>query len=300
MRSQGFRRLLDDVLQSGEPYVGKEVPAEFGVEGQRRTIYFNFVYSPLRDLHGQVDGILIIAFDVTDEIRAREELARTIHYNQMFTGILGHDLRNPLGAISATAEIMTMVHADDDRIAEPAQRILSSSRRMTRMIEQLLDLTRIRLAGGLAIERKHVDLSAILSAVLGEIERGVPEWKVQLKITGDARGHWDPDRLAQVLSNLLGNAAAHGAREVPTRIYVDGRDAFQLSATFANKGTIPPDLLPHLFEPFRGTAHARLNSRGLGLGLYIAKEIIGAHGGHIQVTSSEEAGTEFRVVLPRR
>jgi signal transduction histidine kinase len=186
------------------------------------------------------------------------------------------------------------------RALRPAARILSSADRMTRMIEQLLDFTRIRLAGGLGIERKQVDLAEVLRGVLGEIERAIPEWRVQLEIMGDARGHWDPDRLAQVLSNLAANAAAHGSCEAPARICVDGREPSQLSATFANQGAIPADLLPHLFDPFRGTAHTRIKSRGLGLGLFIAKEIIAAHGGEIQVTSSEEAGTRFHVVLPRR
>ena len=104
----------------------------------------------MRGPSGTIDGVLVIAFDVTDEVRARDELARTVRFNEMFAGILGHDLRNPLGAIMTGAELLLM-RSDRPDVAGPAKRILSSGERMSRMIDQLLDFTRIRIGNGLAI-----------------------------------------------------------------------------------------------------------------------------------------------------
>lgn len=294
-----YQEMLDGVLRTGERRLGKHAPAELGPAGQRRTVYLNFVYSPLRDAGGAVDGVLVIAFDVTDEVRAREELAQTVRYSEMFAGILAHDLRSPLAAITTAAQLVQLRRPDDERISTPVSRILSSSRRMARMIGQLLDFTRIRLGGGLRLERSSIDLGEVLKAVVGETESASPGWRGQMEIQGDARGHWDADRLAQALSNLAGNAAQHGAREVPAMVRLDGRGPGRVTVTFENRGTIPRELLPNLFDPFRSTQRVRSNARGLGLGLFIAREIVSAHGGEVAVASSEEEGTRFTVVLPR-
>lgn len=293
---------LDGVLRTGERHVGRHVPAELGPQGQRRTVYFTFVYSPLRDEAGAVDGVLATAFDVTDEVLAREALAQTVHYSEMFemfAGILAHDLRGPLGAITTAAQLVRLRRPDDDRIEIPVARILSSSGRMAKMIDQLLDFTRIRLGGGLRLERSRVDLGEVLKTVVGEMESASPGWRVRVETQGDAGGHWDADRLAQVLSNLAGNAAQHGEREAPALVRLDGREPARVTVTFENRGAIPNDLLPNLFDPFRSTQRELRNVGGLGLGLFIAREIVWAHGGEVAVASSEEEGTRFTVVLPR-
>jgi PAS domain S-box-containing protein len=299
LESQTFKRLLDDVLRTGEPYVGKEVRAELGPGATRRAVYFNFVYSPLRDLRGQINGVLVLAFDVSDELRAREELKRTIHYNEMFAGILGHDLRNPLGAIVTAAQLLVMRRPDDEKVVKPAERILSSSMRMSRMIDQLLDFARIRLAGGLELVRKPIDLGEVSTGVLGELQAASPDWDVRLETMGDLKGHWDEDRLAQLLSNLAGNAAQHGTADAPAFVRLDGRQADRVIVTIENRGTIPKELLPILFDPFRGTQHRHEKSKGLGLGLFISREIVLAHAGEVDVTSTSDQGTRFTVVLPK-
>ncbi|HEU4759169.1 MAG TPA: PAS domain-containing protein, partial [Dehalococcoidia bacterium] len=177
LEHQPYRECLDGVLRTGEQLIGKQVPVELGPEGQRLTSYFNFVYSPLRDPGGAVDGVLVVAFDVTDEVRAREALSQTVRYNELFAGILAHDLRSPLGAISTAAQLVKMRRPDDERIGPPVSRILSSSTRMARMIEQLLDFTRIRLGGGLRLERNSVDLVEVLRSVISETESASPGWR---------------------------------------------------------------------------------------------------------------------------
>jgi PAS domain S-box-containing protein len=299
LRSQPFRALLDRVLRSGEPYVGKETPARLGTGASGRIAYFNFVYAPLRDPNGEVEGIMVMAFDVSDEIRARDQLARAVQYSEMFTGILAHDLRGPLAAVVTSGHLI-LRRSGDEQIVKPVQRMLSSAERMTRMINQLLDFTRIRLGGGLALERSTCDLGELLRRVLAEVEGAAPGWRFELEAVGDAVGEWDADRLAQVVSNLAGNAAQHGSRETPLRVKLDGGDGAAVIVSFENQGQISPELVPTLFEPFRGRAEAREASKGLGLGLFISREIIVAHGGEISVTSTGEGGTRFQIVLPRR
>ncbi len=297
VESQVFNELLGGVLSTGDPHIGKEVRAELGSNGHRRSVYFNFVYAPLRDASGRVDGVLVVAFDVTDEVRARDEMSRTLRYNEMFAGILGHDLRNPLGSIMTAAQLV-LRRASDERFATPATRILESGERMSRMIEQLLDFTRIRIGGGLTLERRLVDAAELVRRVVAEVEAGADRSKFQLKSTGDTEGEWDADRLSQVFSNLAGNAAQHGAKARPVRVHVDGRDAEAITIEFSNEGQITESLLPNLFEPFRGTENKRTNANGLGLGLFISKQIVVAHGGAIHA-SSRDGETRFAVVLPR-
>jgi PAS domain S-box-containing protein len=293
-----YKELLDGVLRTGERATG-EARVVMGPEGRRRTAYFSFLYSPLRDERGAVDGVLVVAFDVTDEVRAREALAQTVRYNEMFAGILAHDLRSPLGAISTAAQLVQMRRPDDERIASPVSRILTSSARMARMIDQLLDFTRIRLGGGLRLERNRVDLVEVLRAAVSETESASPGWRARVETLGDGWGSWDADRMAQALSNLAGNAAQHGAPDAPATVRLDGREAGRVTLTFENRGAIPRALLPNLFDPFHAAQRLRSNGKGLGLGLFIAREIVSAHGGGVDVTSGEVTGTRFTVVLPR-
>lgn len=297
IESQVFNELLGGVLSTGEPYVGKEVRAELGADGHRRSVYFNFLYAPLRAASGRVDGVLVIAFDVTDEIRARDELSRTLRYNEMFAGILGHDLRNPLGSVMTAAQLL-LRRSSDERFATPAARILASGERMSRMIEQLLDFTRIRIGGGLNLDRGRFDVVKIVRRVVGEVEAGADGHKFHIQSIGDTEGEWDGDRLSQVFSNLAGNAVQHGAKAGPLRVHIDGRAAAVISMRFSNEGLIPETLLPSLFDAFRGTENRRSNANGLGLGLFISKEIVVAHGGDIQV-SSKDGESCFTIVLPR-
>jgi signal transduction histidine kinase len=178
-------------------------------------------------------------------------------------------------------------------------RILASTARMSAMVRQLLDLTRSRLAGGIAVEKSEVDMSALVSEVVDEAHRADPRRVIHWRSPGSVRAELDPSRIAQVLSNLVGNAVEHGDPAEPVEItLVPGEHAFELCVH--NRGApIGPELLPIIFDPFRRTTAREKGSRGLGLGLYISQQIVIAHGGRIDVRSTAEEGTTFTVRLPR-
>jgi PAS domain S-box-containing protein len=229
---------------------------------------------------------------------AVSELRDTVRFNEMFTGILGHDLRNPLTAIMAAAQ-MAMKQGGSERLFKPLSRILSSSERMGRMIGQLLDLTRVRVGQGIPLEPRRFDLVPVVRQVMEELDDANPDWTLRLDRSGDTEGTWDADRLSQVFSNLIANAVQHGIPEHGVRVRIDGTDAWIVAVEIRNMGAIPPEVAGNLFEPMARAGRGRDKSRGLGLGLYITHEILRAHGARIEVESSEESGTLFKVVLPR-
>lgn len=230
------------------------------------------------------------------ERSAREEAERTLRFNEMFAGMLGHDLRNPLGTITMGASHLARV-SSDDRTVRAAARILSSAERMAYMVDQLLDFTRIRAGGGLVMRPMHVDLAGLCTRVHHELEAEHPAAPVRLVAIGDTFGLWDGDRLRQLVTNVVENALSHGTPGAEVTVAAEGSED-AVSLTVHNAGGIPADLLAVLFEPFRGDQKQHA-SRGLGLGLFISKYIAEAHGGSIEADSNEEAGTTVRIVLPR-
>jgi PAS domain S-box-containing protein len=246
--------------------------------------------------------------DITDRKRDEQEretlvteLRETVRVNELFAGVLAHDLRNPLGAIIAAAQLIRML-TSDDRIVRALNSLENSAGRMTRMIGQLLDMTKLRVGGGFVLEPSTTDLRDVCQQIVDELAVAHPDRRIALHITGDTIGTWDRDALLQVFSNLGGNAIVHGKPEAGFEIYIDGHAADEVTTRVTNRGSIPAAVLPHLFDPFYGTQHRQIrHSRGLGLGLFIAKQVVGAHGGSIDVyTCAEEDRTTFVIRLPRR
>jgi signal transduction histidine kinase len=215
----------------------------------------------------------------------------------MFMAVLSHDLRTPLQSIKAAATVLAR-QPEPDKVASLAERVQASSQRMSMMIEDLLDVTRIRQAGGLALSPASTDLQLVLQRTLQEVESGFPERRLECELLGDLQGHWDGERLCQVLSNLLGNAMHHGDPAQAVKVVADGRAQASVSVTVSNGGTIPAQLLPTLFNPFRGGERRPGQHQGLGLGLFIAHQIVRSHGGSIKVCSADGV-TSFLVELPR-
>jgi two-component system sensor histidine kinase/response regulator len=231
-------------------------------------------------------------------LRRETELTQTSHLDELFLGILGHDLRNPLSAITTAANLLEM-RADSEKIAKPVSRILSSADRMERMISQLLDLTHLRLGRGLPLSRSPVDLAEITRAIVDEVgsARG---GDIVLEAAGDCAAIGDRERLAQLVSNLVVNACQHGtSRAVAIRL--DGSDRGRLRLEVVSRGKIPTETLSVLFEPRRSAERGekRAVASGLGLGLYITRQIATAHGGTIRLESSDDDETRFIVELPR-
>ncbi len=264
-----------------------------------RQIDVSLWASPLRDGEGAFRGAIVLMDDISQRKRAEEEAARNAIFRERIIGIVGHDLRNPLGAIQLAASLIARQSSLDPSVRRSATRILSSTERMTRMVSDLLDFTVSRLGGGFKLQRRETDFYRVCREIIDELEAPHPDHTLTLEGSPGALGLVDPDRLAQVVSNLVGNALAYSPAHSHVRMRVRA-DADRLSFVVHNEGPpIPSDLVAHLFEPFRRGDHDDHQRSGLGLGLYISREIVVAHGGEIEVTSSEQEGTTFEVVLPR-
>jgi CheY-like chemotaxis protein len=253
----------------------------------------DFLFKPIEPL------VLKGKADVFFELyRQRKELANALRLNEMFVGILGHDLRNPLGAIILGAQLLERQLSDEKQL-RTLKRITTAGQRMTDMIEQLLDLTRARLAGGLGFlrARKRVDMTSLVQRTVEELRGAHPQKEIRIEVAGDCITRGDGDRLLQLFSNLIANAIHHGSADSGVHVQVNG-GANELIVRVHNQGVIPPALLPTIFDPFR-SGHTPTKSRGLGLGLFISQQIAVAHGGTIDVESSERTGTVFTVRIPR-
>ncbi|HYO95864.1 MAG TPA: hybrid sensor histidine kinase/response regulator [Polyangiaceae bacterium] len=236
----------------------------------------------------------IIAQKEVEATRARLAAAAaedTIRLKDKYIGILGHDLRNPLNAIAGTARMMLRSSDLPTAHRTSAERIVRASDRMTRMIEDVLDFTRGQLGGGIPVSAASGNLGEICQHAIEELKAAYPQREILFDAHGDLDGNWDRDRLHQVLSNLLRNAAEYGKGGV--HVSAEGEDRFIKLSVHNGGPPIPPDELPTIFEPFRRGSDSARSSAGLGLGLYIAREIVRAHGGTLDVRSSAADGTTF-------
>ena len=278
----------------------------------RTRFWANVTITALRDPAGKLVGFAKVTRDLTERRLAEEtardlaaeraalaEKARTQEFQERFLAILGHDLRNPLASIDMGAGLLRQRTTDPATIRILA-RMRSSAQRMTRMIEQILDLTRSRLAAGVELVVDAMDLREALAAIIGELLVAHPGREILL-VAPALTGRWDRDRLEQVFSNLIGNALAYGDPAQPVTVSGSvGVDVVRI--TVHNGGEpIPEDLQRSLFDPFRrGVRESRTaKTSGLGLGLYISSEIIRAHGGTIALRSDASSGTTFEITLPR-
>ncbi len=228
------------------------------------------------------------------------ERARIQEFQERFLAILGHDLRNPLAAIEMGAALLRMPDSEEKRV-RLLNRIESSSNRMSRMIAQILDLTRSRLAGGLVVDAVAGNLCATIAKVVDELRVAHPTAEIVVTRPVAVPGRWDPDRLEQVFSNLVGNAIHHGAPGTPVTVAVAEQESV-VAVSVHNQGPpIPEELRAKIFDPFRrGERDSRTAATaGLGLGLFISHEIVAGHGGTLDVESSASKGTTFVVKLPR-
>ncbi|MBN1209820.1 MAG: GAF domain-containing protein [Myxococcaceae bacterium] len=232
--------------------------------------------------------------------RDQEELRRRTEFEQQLIGIVSHDLRNPLGAITMAAGLLQASPGLNERQLKAASRIASSCERATRLIRDFLDFTQARLGSGLPLKRRPMDLHEVTRHVVDEVLQAHPDRQVLVETSGDGQGEWDPDRIAQVLTNLVGNALAYSPQGTRVSVKTHSEPGSTLLSVHNHGTPISPELLPRLFEPLtRGAPTSGQHSRSIGLGLYIVREIVRGHGGGVDVTSSQETGTTFTVRLPR-
>lgn len=269
-------------------------PIEPHVLRQKAEIFFE-LYQQRRQLSDQLEALTKSS---QEQARLNTELAETLKLAEMFTAVLGHDLRNPLNVVTTSAHLLLRKTQDED-VKKSANRVLSSGQRMARMIDELLDVSRARLAGGFPLSVGQLDLGYLAKRLVADHELTFPDRPLHLSTTGDANGLWDEDRIFQVISNLLANAVHHGKPGTAIELGIDAGAKDQVLVSVRNEGSIPPELLPHVFDPFRSGAGRKERVGGLGLGLFIVKEIVAAHGGTAEVRSTEADGTTFMIRLPR-
>jgi two-component system sensor histidine kinase VicK len=247
--------------------------------------------SPVRDETGRIVAASKIARDLTAWREMERERQRT---RELLMGTLGHDLRNPLNTITASLFFLRR-HAPDE-VQHIVDRMTSSTERMTRMIGQLLDFTRARLGGGIPLEKTTGDLGAICNEIVEEFGVQYPN-RVRLSAEGAFPGDWDADRLAQVFSNLIVNAIDYGSPDEPVEITMSrANGSARVAVRNRGEGIAEAERMS-LFEPFRRGLEMKRGARGLGLGLYITREIVRSHGGAIDV-ETPPGEVVFTVTLP--
>jgi signal transduction histidine kinase len=237
-----------------------------------------------------------------------ESVARYAHLvkqsENMFLAILGHDLRNPLGTVITGATFIMRATDVPSKYVLAATRIFNSGQRMNKLIADLIDFTRTHLGSGIPIKPKKMNLAEVCMNVVDEMRTSHPERYIDFEPGEREEVHGDDQRLAQVLSNLIGNALQYGAPHEPIRVGISSTEQ-EVSIRVNNKGpVIPAENLASVFDPLVRLATQEnpedLRETSLGLGMFIAREIVSAHHGNITVESNEADGTSFEVVLPRR
>jgi two-component system, sensor histidine kinase and response regulator len=257
----------------------------------------DFLYKPFdsRILNSKVDVFIQMERQKQQLATQLATVQQLLDANEMLMAVLGHDLRTPLSAVIASAEYLSRF-VKDENVANIGTRIKSSGMRMVRMVDQLLNLARLR-GGRVTLQPRAVELMTLAQNIIEEYEARVGKGRMFLLQQGDTLLQGDGDLLSQVLSNLIGNALQHGLEGSAIQVRIEGRES-DVVIIVQNAGEIPADVMPTIFAPYR-SGRRQSDSSGLGLGLYITREIAQMHGGDVQAYSTADAGTRFEVTLPR-
>jgi PAS domain S-box-containing protein len=274
-------------------------------DGAYRWIFDRGV--PFTDDAGEFAGFIGSCVDVDERRKAQEalqqhseeQLALARDFQKWILAIVSHDIRDPLGTILfAARRLQTAADGPPDLGRKLGETVERGVRRIQHIVGDLLDLSREQEGAGIPIDPRPIDLRAVCRQIIDELEAIARDRQITFECDTDAAGAWDEHRIVQAISNLASNAVQHGTPGSPVRMRLTG-DQQQVAVEVSNHGTIPSDILPRLFEPFRSGRHYASRGEGLGLGLFIARAIARAHGGSLEVDSSDDA-TKFRLVLPRR
>jgi PAS domain S-box-containing protein len=308
IREQAFKELLDGVLRTGESYIGKEkrTRLDWHSDGTLEERYLNFVYAPLRNLRGDIDGVLVIAFDVTDEVLARKQMNAlraeaevASRAKDEFLAMLGHELRNPLAPILTTLQLMRLRRGDG--LEKERAIIERQAEQLVRLIDDLLDVSRIT-RGKIELKRERVELAEVVAKAIETAGPLLEQRKHQLTVNvpRDLVVDGDAARLTQVIVNLLTNAAKY--TEHAGRVTVDGaRNGDEAVLHVCDSGIgMSPELLPKIFNMFTQERQPIDRSQGgLGLGLAIVRSLVEMHGGNVTAHSRGNGfGSTFSVRLP--
>ncbi len=314
LAGQGIVELLDRAYATGERYLGSELAIQIQRGGQLEQTYWNAVYQPYRDVEGKVEGVMIFGFEITVQVRARqraEALTRQLQASEAkaeaanrakdeFLAVLGHELRNPLAPILTALQLMRLRGGDTG--AKERSIIERQAQHLVRLVDDMLDVSRIT-RGKIELKIKRVELGDVVARAIEMTSPVLEQRQHRLGLHMPSRGlavDGDPDRLAQIFSNLLTNAAKYterGGRITVSAERCDDRIGIRVKDTGIG---IAPEMLPRVFEMFVQEQQALDRSRGgLGLGLTIVRSLVAMHGGTVEVHSEgHNRGSEFVVTLP--
>lgn len=254
--------------------------------------WWDVVITPVLGADGKPDRLVASSRDVTDQKVQAE-------FEQQLIGIVSHDLRNPITAMIMSASLLLQKMPAESPLQLTAMRIIRSGERATRLISDLLDFTHVRLGGGLPVEPKPSNIHQVCNQVVEEVGLNHPDRSVVLVANGEGDGTWDPDRLSQMVANLVRNAVSYSAPGTSVTVHSTGAGP-NVRVEVHNQGEpIASDVIPSLFEPFKRGAKGQNSGHSIGLGLFIVRQVVTAHGGCVEVRSTADAGTTFCVELPR-
>jgi signal transduction histidine kinase len=300
LEGQGMVEELEQALASGQPVIGKARRVMLKREGGLQECYFDYVHQPVRNGRGEVDRVAIVAFEVTELVRARRDAELANRTKDDFLAMVGHELRNPLSPILIALELMRLKGLGG--LAREHAAIERQAHHLVRLVDDLLDVARIA-QGKIALRLERIELSKLLAQALETVSGLLEERQQRLEVDVAVEGlaiNADPMRFAQVLVNLLTNAAKYsnlGGHILVRASTSKGRVALRVRDTGIGIGA---DMLPHLFDKFVQAPQSLDRSRGgLGLGLSIARSLVQLHGGEIEAHSAGPgSGSEFIIRLP--
>ncbi|HEX8441845.1 PAS domain-containing protein [Archangium sp.] len=291
--------LLRQVLATGEALRGVEF-TDITASAPGVSHHWLADFFPVRMPRGRVLGLGCIVMDITERKQQEEKVRQAAEFRERFLGIVSHDLRNPLNVILMSAQGLLREAGLSERATRSAQRIATSAERMGRMIADLLDFTRGRLGGGIPITLRSTHLGQLCRRLLDEMKALHPTRELVLREDGDLHAEVDPDRVAQLVGNLVKNALDYSPAGTPVTLSLHGEEKFVRLEVHNHGPPVPAEVLPVLFEPFRrGRQGEKSSHSGLGLGLFIVQQIVASHGSTVEARSTQEEGTTFIVRLPR-
>ncbi len=248
-------------------------------------------------MHRAIDECMAVsAAEIQRQSHAALENERDVR--ERFIAVLAHDLRSPLASVVSSAELL-LRQAPLESQVRPLERVVHGAWRIGRMVDDLLEFAEVRM-GQIAIRRKAGEIAAIIRELVENFGSTHPQRPTIVTTETPGEGEWDADRVAQILNNLLLNADAYSPTGSPVSVTLRDDGDFVVLDVHNQGDPIPPEDLPRIFEPFRRGTRATPATRGLGLGLYIVREIVRACRGTVEVLSRQRMGTRFIVRLARR
>jgi PAS domain S-box-containing protein len=303
IEGQGYFEELDRVYVTGQPFIGRGMRMRLQRQpgDDLEDVFVDFVYQPILDGDGKATGIFVQGNDITAQKLLEFEREERAAFERQLIGIVSHDLRTPINAIGIASALLRQRGNLEPHQERVVGRIESSAERARRLIRDFLDFTQARSTGHIPIVPAPANIREIAHQVLDEVHLTYPARAATLEHEGEETGIWDADRVAQLIGNLLSNAFQHGTPESTVRLRTEGRGDEVLIEVHNHGASIAPEDQARLFLPFeRGRDSVPSSERSVGLGLYIAKQIVDAHEGTISLHSTPEKGTTFSVRLPRR